>query len=427
MVLVLIGGLRGSGKELAGAEKQFIEQLSLPQARRFTSAYAQTPDVFLSFASLLTGRYTTSVPICGRVNGRQASQNNRWCHQIPQEIPSLPEVLSHYGYRTLLLNSRFQGAEIFSREFQQHGDSGPTNQLATTWQYLAQQSQRWWQSNAQHPRLLVVVTTDLVLETRTDLHQSLDVARPQDPRKGIGLTLWGDRPDHTRQQYQQRSAEIGGHIAKLLQPLKADKPIIVVGGLHGISLVENTPFPRQPVSALSSHTLLDRTLRVPLLVHGPGITPAAQHQPVELVDILPTLLAQAGAKNPAGISGWNLLSKNKDPDPVAYSQFGDMRSLRSGPFLLTYRGFVHGAGTLDPRIAEGLNWAMSRERHKLFLHQVEQDPMQRNNVSHNDPQQFLNIYQQLIQREAKLATPPPERLTPDRLQKIRLSAGQGYW
>ena len=62
-----------------------------------------------------------------------------------------------------------------------------------------------------------------------------------------------------------------------------------------------------------------------------------------------------------------------------------------------------------------------------FLHQVDQDPLQSNDLTRHQRQRLEQLYRQLVQRENQRATPPVERLTPERLQKIRLSAGQGYW
>ena len=130
----------------------------------------------------------------------------------------------------------------------------------------------------------------------------------------------------------------------------------VLSALHGLSVGEDSGCRSPEQLRANSHiVLLDRTLRVPLLVYGPS--PAGQtmtiDDPVELIDIVPTFTALAGAVPPAGLDGSDLLGE-VDPEGVAYAEFGDMLALRHRGTLLTFRSQLHGVTSADPRLTDRL-------------------------------------------------------------------------
>ena len=147
---------------------------------------------------------------------------------------------------------------------------------------------------------------------------------------------------------------------------------------------------------------------------------------VELVDILPTLLTRSGDTLPADIVGSDLLGVRPETDPLAYSQFGDMRALRMGPFLLTWRAFVHGASTLDPRVSEGLAHAM-QSRHRLFLHRVTEDGLQQIDLKDSETDALRALLVELFRREMIFAAPPEELMTEEHIRQLQMSSSDGYW
>ena len=65
--------------------------------------------------------------------------------------------------------------------------------------------------------------------------------------------------------------------------------MFVVAGDHGEAFGEHGEV---------GHSLFvyDTTLRVPLIIAGPGIRPSVVADPVSLIDVVPTLLDRVGAK-----------------------------------------------------------------------------------------------------------------------------------
>lgn len=69
-------------------------------------------------------------------------------------------------------------------------------------------------------------------------------------------------------------------------------------------------------------TMYESAACVPLIAAGPGITPAQRDDPVSLIDLAPTICANAGLPEPgAGFSGHHLLSPA--PDRTVISEYHD--------------------------------------------------------------------------------------------------------
>ncbi len=86
----------------------------------------------------------------------------------------------------------------------------------------------------------------------------------------------------------------------------ADNTIIVVWSDHGFHLGEK--------EMTSKNTLWERSTRVPLFIAAPGIQPSRCSQPVELLDIYPTLTDLAGIATPTTVEGISLVPQLQDPN-----------------------------------------------------------------------------------------------------------------
>ena len=89
-------------------------------------------------------------------------------------------------------------------------------------------------------------------------------------------------------------------IGRLLDALEAaglaDRTVVVVWGDNGWHLGEK--------GITGKNTLWDRSTRVPLIFAGPGVAKAARcNQPVELLDLYPTLIELCGLTPRADLEG----------------------------------------------------------------------------------------------------------------------------
>ncbi|HAK55734.1 MAG: sulfatase-like hydrolase/transferase [Vicinamibacterales bacterium] len=101
-------------------------------------------------------------------------------------------------------------------------------------------------------------------------------------------------------------AAIGRFLTRLRQAGALEETLIVVTSDHGEGLGDHG----EPTHSLFAY---DATLRVPLIVSGPGISPGVRETPASHVDLLPTILDLLGLEVPEGLDGRSLRT-NPEPD-----------------------------------------------------------------------------------------------------------------
>ena len=126
-------------------------------------------------------------------------------------------------------------------------------------------------------------------------------------------------------------SQIGRIMDALDKSLFADNTIVVLWSDHGWHLGEK--------SITGKNTLWERSTRVPLIFAGPGIAaPATCDQPVELLDIFPTLCDLCDMPSPTNLEGHSLLP-----------QLQDAATAREWPAITTHNHDNHSVRTRDWR------------------------------------------------------------------------------
>ena len=101
-------------------------------------------------------------------------------------------------------------------------------------------------------------------------------------------------------------AQVGRVVEALKKTDRLENTIIVVWSDHGYHLGEK--------AISGKNTLWERSARVPLIFAGPGITQGGEcKQPVELLDVYPTLAELCALKAPKDLEGHSLIPQLKDP------------------------------------------------------------------------------------------------------------------
>jgi arylsulfatase A-like enzyme len=104
-------------------------------------------------------------------------------------------------------------------------------------------------------------------------------------------------------------SQVGRVIDALEASPYADNTIVVLWSDHGYHLGEK--------AISGKNSLWARSTRVPLILAGPGIPQAARcNQPVELLDLYPTLSDLAGLNKPSSVEGLSLMPQITDPSQV---------------------------------------------------------------------------------------------------------------
>ncbi len=443
IVLVLAAGARswiGTGEETTPTLRR---ELQAQGSTMYTSAYAQSPSSFVSLGSLLTGRYPTAIPLCGLpVLDPSADEERPWCATIPAERHTLPEVLSLYGYRTALLHANLPAGEVFAPHFHEaHDLTVERSDSRADWEALHRHAQEFWRRDRDRPHLLVVVVGDLVISQRPDLEArtgwSGSVPRLVEPmlahQPELAQAVTGPQdPDRLYASYHQAIRGLAGGIHGLGRVLgeASDRPRwLIVAGLNGINLGERGGGAEDHPTWGDNPLLLERTVHVPLLLVPP--TPQEERritQPVELVDLFPTVAALAQAMPPAGLPGQDLLEEPfpEDPQAWAYASHGDMLALRQGAMMYSVRGLFHNGTALDPEVTDLLFKAQEAEELR-HLHDVIEDPLQQTELREAHPQELHRMHELMVAIRTGAAATPEDSLTPQRLWELRMTRSEGYW
>ncbi len=112
--------------------------------------------------------------------------------------------------------------------------------------------------------------------------------------------------------YEGEIAYTDREIGRLLEAIDLANTVVVTTADHGESLGEHGE---------QTHGIFvyDATLRVPLILAGPGISPARMQQgPVGLVDVLPTVLEKLAIERPPKLAGKDVLSEG--PSDLLYAE-----------------------------------------------------------------------------------------------------------
>lgn len=145
---------------------------------------------------------------------------------------------------------------------------------------------------------------------------------------------------------------------------------------HGESLGDRGRF--------SKYSLYESSVRVPLAISGPGIAPDSAGEissPVELVDLVPTLLNLAGVDVPAFLPGRDLLSGPRRSGSFAEMHGTGAEALQAAPVYMwrteEWKLILRLPGPLRGAIEENQEWEGE-------LYNLQADPMEFDN-RYDDP------------------------------------------
>ena len=165
-------------------------------------------------------------------------------------------------------------------------------------------------------------------------------------------------------RYDSEILHVDRELARLLRGLdeRFDRELVVaITADHGEEF-------RDHGGVYHGSTLYDEQVRVPLIVHAPGLVPGRVRTPVEVIDVAPTLLASVGAPIPTSMQG------------------RDLRTLAPGAPAPT----VVFSAVLTKRMA--LRWpykVIADLRFGLYeLYDLERDPEERRNLAGAEPERL---------------------------------------
>jgi len=304
LVLITIDTLRADhvgAYGYAGAHTKTLDEIAGSGAR-FDRAYAAAPITLTSHATLLTGRYPP---------GHGARDNGL---HVSATVPTLATELHARGFRTAAFVAAFpldhqfglnRGFDVYSDHLPRGADGRIANERpassvvdeAIAWLRTRREPQIPSESRIPNPE------SRIPSESRIPNPESRIPSESRIPNPESRFFLWihlfephapyGD-PSSSRPAIDRYDDEIAtadreaGRLIGALGPARGDT-LIVATADHGEAFGEHGEY---------AHSIFvyDTTLRVPLVMGGPGIAPGTHvADPVTLADLAPTVVHLLGA------------------------------------------------------------------------------------------------------------------------------------
>jgi arylsulfatase A-like enzyme/tetratricopeptide (TPR) repeat protein len=286
-------GFSGNPQVKARVQTPVLDRLAA-KGRVFTDTHAHNVVTLPSHTNILTGLYPYQHGI---------RDNNGF--RLGADVPTLATVLRGAGYATgafvgaYPLDSEFgleHGFQVYDDRTTRGSDADEFGMAERRGDEVVAAALAWWNAQRGKPRFLWV--------------HLYDPHAPYSPPEPFA-TRYKDNP------YLGEVAAADSFLAPLLNPLldgKEPPALVVMTSDHGEGLGEHGE---------ATHSLFayESTLKVPLVVWGPGVQPGRDGRPARHVDIFPTILQAVGASAPAtpgGHPGRSLLAPPAKEETVSY-------------------------------------------------------------------------------------------------------------
>ncbi len=284
VVLISIDTLRADHLGCYGAKGNPTPNIDRLAARgaRFEKAYSAVPVTTPSHATLLSGTFP---PFHGvRSNGSYALSDDR---------TTIAEALKKKGYQTggfvggFPLDHQFgfaQGFDVYDDDIKRAEQSMSPYDAERRGGTVVDKALAWYKERDQKKPFFLFVHM-------YDPHHPYS---PPEPSR----SKWSNDPYTGEIAYVDE--QVGRILGLLEQDKIADDTLVVLVSDHGESLGEHG-------EATHMIFVYDATLRVPMIVAGPGVPKGKSvTEPARLVDVFPTIAASAGAELPKDVQGLDL-------------------------------------------------------------------------------------------------------------------------
>jgi arylsulfatase A-like enzyme len=320
ILLYIVDTLRADAVGSYGNERASTPSIDA-FARRgvlFENAFANASWTRASVATLLTGLLPWH-------HGAESRQD-----RLSDSVPTLADIFARHGYTTALVTANpnagkaFGFARSFARSIELYArhDTGKVEpaELVTSSDTITRKALEWI-DEVDEPFLLVVLAIDPHAPYTPPARFDAQPAETDLPHVTGSLSSI-NRPDlsardraRIRELYQAEVAfndeSFGALLAGLEERGLARNTVVALTADHGEEFWEHG-------RRGHGHSLVDELLRVPLVIAHPGDPRLeADHrvsQPVQLTDIMPTLLDLAGLPIPPALDGRSLFPRSAADD-----------------------------------------------------------------------------------------------------------------
>lgn len=410
ILLISVDTLRAdhlSSSGYARPTSPFLDGLAA-EGIRFEHAYATSSWTTPSVVSMLTSAY----PSRHRMGGRFSGVPRVWS-RIPEALPTLAESLRSLGYRTygLAANVNLAAERGFDRGFDRYrclgtADLDVVGRALGPWlEEIGRGEGPWFfwlhmldphgPYNGRRPWIES-------FEPELEEHSWLD-GMPSERIVRFAERFNERQMDAVRALYDSEIRATDEFLRDLFERLPgADDAFVLFTSDHGEEFLEHG-------GMLHGRTLFDESVRIPLIVRLPDrrFAGAVSSGVVSLVDVVPTILAAAGAGPRDDAAGIDLVGDEGPAVPadrVVVTELlrGDPeRAVREGRWKLI-------AGSSRPELAR--------------LYDLEEDPGEQTDVAGRFPDRVARLHEILADFERThrpVELPAPTELTPEQIEALR--------
>ncbi len=306
ILLISIDTLRADHLSCYGHPRRttpFIDRIAA-EGVRFSRAYSTTSWTAPALASMLTSSYPTRHGVDQTARGDDPAWG-----VIPEDLPSLPELLRQHGYRTYGLTANFSlpAERGFGRGFDRYRCVGAVGvdkvrEEAAGWLVELSDPAPWFfwlhlfdphaPYEAREPWLTRVEPAPAVR------HADLDHL-PAERIPALVPGLDAGRLDYLKTLYDSEIRAVDDYLHELFEAVpRAREALVLIVADHGEEFLEHG-------GTLHGKTLFEEVVRIPFILRSPdrALAGSVSDRPVSLVDVLPTLVQAAGIPVPAGVAG----------------------------------------------------------------------------------------------------------------------------
>jgi len=403
IILISVDGMRADRSSAYGGPHQTTPTLDALAAEglRFEWAFSQSNESLFSHAAMLTGRHVSEL----------AAPDYR-TFVLPESALTAAEILGLYGYHTaaFVAGGHVRGAYGFAQGFSEYRDEHDFGAFFHT----APEALDWIEGSAREPYFLFLHgydchrpyhhpnvwshafdadydgPVDALMARRIAPEQFYDgvlypdfpVGRFRHPAgdpigdpAGYGrIQRWAETSDagvpltaedlaHVRAHYDGGALAADLELGRFLEGVDTRNTLVIWTSDHGEDLGDHGYYNHRAL-------LRDSTTRVPLALWGDPLEgrSGVRGDLAQAIDLLPTMLAAAGAEQPAGLRGRDLLGDAPPPEVIFQEGVLPQLSARSTGARLDFSGVPLTFSGFDLALTMA---PMDAPWFQLFLHSAE--------------------------------------------------------
>ena len=331
VILVVLESVRAAETGLFHGSKESIT----PNLDRFAKKSINVVNYYANSNQTVRGEVAILCSVLDYINGAPFSMSG---DKLPANC--LPSILAHYGYETLWIHGYEQ--KFFNRKsffpllgFQQLHDIAVINRNSDKnligWGVSDPEVFAYaidTLENTNKPFFAEILT----LSNHYPYLWNWNIEFPENLQLPEVLDAEVDNiyPAYRRGIHYTDSA-LGQFLVQFEKSRLAENTLLIITGDHGI-----WTFPEALMQEKTINAELKRNeiyFRLPLLIHGPKLSPGTIQSPASQVDIAPTVLEYLGIKVPNAFLGSSLLNRNPEGSyPVYFMASGSFGVRRDNQY-----------------------------------------------------------------------------------------------